>query len=367
MVDTMKKSQEFFLPPEIWQRAFFQHTHPDSLWTDGRQVCSAWRSEIPKVFAKKYLENPDMVQIYFDCGTSRIDGVNCQMGAEMIFDRYEGAAKARCVFKDNPLTTGRKNGGYSESFNRTYELKKRYAWRTGLEWYLGADPDAREEGGRFDLPPHQIRIKSKANDTELPNLEFDVLKREFSFEWEVMFDHFYGEAARQEKRDHVVMAEMAGYLSPANGDTSIVNAMVLSKRNMATRRANMKAIRRERIKKWHLEHHNFEFNDYLFEEEAEEKALTAIEEFELHGDFTRYAEDAESKAFAESHAEIQDVMAMMRVIRESRGIREDDEEGVTALFMQMLRGPPGGAEDDDDDASYMEEEDEEEEWSDDLA
>jgi hypothetical protein len=346
---------------------FFQHTHPDSLWADGRQVCSAWRSEIPKVFAKKYLENPDMFQIYFDCGTSRVDGVNCQMGAEMIFDRYEGEAKARCVFTENPLTTGGKNSSYSESFNRTYELKKRYAWREGLEWYLGADRDAREEGGRLDLPPHQIRIKSKANDTELPNLEFDVLKMEISFEWEGMFGHFYGEAARQEKRDHVVMAEMAEYLSPANGDTSIVDAMALSKRNRATRRANMKAIRRERIKKWHLENHDFEFNDYLFEEEAEEKALTAIEEFELHGDFTRFAEDAESRAFAESHASNQRIMAMVGVIRESRGIREDDEKGVTALFTQMLSGLPRGGEDDDDDASYIEEEDEEEGWSDDLA
>lgn len=162
------------------------------------------------------------------------------------------------------------------------------------------------------------------------------------------------------------MAEAAEYLG-SDSNTSIVEAMALSKKNRTTRRANMKAICRERIKKWHLEHHNFEFDDYLFEEEAEEKALTAIEEFELHGGFTRCAEDAESKAFAESHAATQDMMATMSVIRESRGIREDDEEGVTALFIQMLSGPPRGGEDDDDDASYIEEEDEEEGWSDDLA
>jgi hypothetical protein len=316
-------------------------------------VCSTWRSEIPKVFAKKYLENPDMVQIYSDCGTSRVEGVNCQMGAEMIFVRYEGDANHRCMFGENPRTTGGGSTGYSESFNKAYELKKRYAWRTGLEWYLGADPGARADGGRFSLPPFQIRIKSGANDTELPNLEFDVLKREISFNWKDMFDAFYGEAARQEKRDEAVMAEMAEYLSPANGDTSIVNAMALSKSNRATRRANMKAIRRERIKKWYLENHGFEFTDSLIEEEAEDKALDAIEDFELHGDFSRCAEDAESKAFTESYAETQDIMAMMRVIRESRGIREDDEEGVTELFMQMING-----------ARDMEEEDE---WSDDLA
>jgi hypothetical protein len=356
-----KKARNSYLPPEIWQRVFSQHTHPNSLRTDGRQVCSAWRSEIPKVFAKKYLENPDMVQIYLDCGTSRIEGVNCQMGAEMVFDRYEGEARHRCVFKENPLTTGKMNNRNSESFTQAYELRKRCAWRAGLQDYLGGDPGAREDGGNFDLPPYQIRIKSKANDTELPHLEFDVLKKEISFEWKGMFDCFYGEAARQEKRDHVVMADMAEHLSPANGDTSIVNAMALSKKNMATRRTNKKAIRRERIKKWYLENHNLEFTDSLMEEEAEEKALTAIEEFELHGDFARCAEDAESRAFAESHASKQELMAMMNVIRESKGIREDDEEGVTSLFMQMLGGPPGGARDGYDDASYMEEDEDYEE------
>ena len=308
-----------------------------------------------------------MVQIYFDCGSATIEGIDCQMRAEMVFDRYEGGAKHRCVFKENPLTTGKVNNKNSESFTQAYELRKRCAWRAGLQDCLGGDPGARKDGENFDLPPHQIRIKSKANDTELPHLEFDVLKREISFEWKGMFDCFYGEAARQEKRDHVViadMADMAEYLSPANGDTSIVNAMALSKKNMATRRTNKKAIRRERIKKWYLENHNLEFTDSLMEEEAEEKALTAIEEFELHGDFARCAEDAESRALAESHASKQSMMAMMNFIRESRGIREDDEEGVTALFMQMLGGPPGGAREGYDDASYMEDENEDE-WEED--
>jgi hypothetical protein len=96
------------ISPELWQRVFFQHSHPNSLWTTGRQVCSMWRSEIPKVFARKYLENPDMVQIYFDCGTSRVEGVDCQVRVEMVFDRYEAEADTPCVFREHPLTTGRK-------------------------------------------------------------------------------------------------------------------------------------------------------------------------------------------------------------------------------------------------------------------
>lgn len=85
MAEFSIKKQALYLPPEVWQRVFFQHTDPESLWTAGRQVCSMWRSEIAKVFAKKYLENPDMVQIYFDCGIARIEGANCMMGAEMVF------------------------------------------------------------------------------------------------------------------------------------------------------------------------------------------------------------------------------------------------------------------------------------------
>jgi hypothetical protein len=44
-------------------------------------------------------------------------------------------------------------------------------------------------------------------------------------------------------------------------------------------------------------------------------------------------------------------MEEMDVIRESRGVREDDEEGMKALFMQMLGDPPDDTESDGD--SYM--------------
>jgi hypothetical protein len=316
-------------------------------------VCSVWRSEIPKVFAKKYLQNPDMMQIYIDCGTSRVDGVNCQMGAEMVFDRYEGETNRRCVFRENPLTTGRTTNCNDEAFKQQYERVKSRAWRTGLEWYIGGDPGAREEGGRFDLPPHQIRIKSKANDTELPKLEFDGSRRELSFEWEGMFDAFYSEAVRQEKRNHAITAAA----TDLPDGCSIVGALALSKRNKAARRSNVKEIRRERIKKWHLENHNFVFPDRLFEEEDEAKALAAIEEFEMHGDFMRCAEDTESRQNAESHAGLQATMSMLDFFRKNMGVREDDEEGMNAVLMHMLGGPPRDDDESDHDESDHDESD----------
>ena len=270
-----------------------------------------------------------MVQIYFDCGTLRVEGVDSQVGVEMIFDRYEGQAKARCVFKENPLTTGRKDSGNSDGFERN----KSDAWRKGLKRYLRPGVGARAESGRFDLPPYQIRIKTKANDTELPNLEFDVPKREISFEWEGMFDRFYSEGARLEKRAYAIWVADARYLR--DDHRSLVGALALKKKHNAPRRINMRAVRRERVKKWHLEKHNFDFEDGLFKPDAEDKALAAIEEFELHGDYIRCAEDTEARKFLKDHAGTQRLLARLNLLREVRGVREDDEEGVQALLTEM--------------------------------
>jgi hypothetical protein len=51
-------------PPEIWHRILLEHakdTTRTELWTFGRRVCSPWRSKIAKVYAKKYLENGNLV------------------------------------------------------------------------------------------------------------------------------------------------------------------------------------------------------------------------------------------------------------------------------------------------------------------
>jgi hypothetical protein len=91
-----------YLPPEIWEQIFHQHTQPNYFWHIGRQVSLTWRSGITAVFAKKYLENPDMLQIYYDCGRTGISGCLCDLRVEMVFDRYEGddKVKQRCVFAE---------------------------------------------------------------------------------------------------------------------------------------------------------------------------------------------------------------------------------------------------------------------------
>jgi hypothetical protein len=245
--------------------------------------------------------------IYFDCGTLKNKGLNTPMRVEMGFNRYEGETKDRSVFTEH-FTTGRRKSGDSETFSQQYEDIKFGMWRGNVAWYLGTDPGVRDEGGRrrFDLPPYQIRIKSRANDGELPNLGYDFQKREISFEWEGMFARFYREAAKQGKREQSIMSEATESLN--RGDCSIVGARPHSKRNKEVRRSSAKYIRRYRIKEWYLENHNWVFRNNSFDEEREQKALDDIEEFEMHGGFTRCAEDAESRQRAETHAAKQQML-----------------------------------------------------------
>jgi len=171
-----------YLPPEIWQRIFFQHTDPYSLWTTGRKVCSTWRAGIPKVFAKKYLENNDMVQIYFDLGQRPVEGMLTDLTyVEMVFNRYEEKTKDRCVFVATPGMIWPQYPVFPTNFNQSVERERFAEWQRKLDLYLGVDAEARAKGGRFDLAPYQIRIKGVTNDTELPKLEYDFEKREISF------------------------------------------------------------------------------------------------------------------------------------------------------------------------------------------
>lgn len=115
-----------------------------------------------------------------------------------------------------------------------------------------------------------------------------------------------------------------------------------------------KNIRCHRIKRFYKDNHNYVFEDHLFEEEAEEKALDAIEEHELHGDLTRCAEDTASKERAEAHTDSRDMFEFMETMRGMKGVREDDENGLMAFFMKLMGagGPLSGQGDEDEDDDH---------------
>jgi hypothetical protein len=347
MSQNTAKKQSYYLPLELWQRIFFQHTDLNQLWIAGRQVCSLWRSEIPKVFAKKYLENPDMVQMYFDLGGERIEGEECFMAAKLVFSRYEGEFNKRCVFTESSSTNGRARME-PNSFNQKYERCKHRVWRDGVKRYLGIHAGVRKDGGRFDLPPHQICIKSRARDSELPKLAFESNKREISFEWEGMFTQFFLESAMLADAEAKIMTESIQWLE--DGNPTIVGAMAHKKKRSEALRNAAKNVRRHRIKRFYLDNHNYVFKDHLFEEGAEENALDAIQEHELRCDFTRCAEDTESKERAETHADSRDMFEFMETMRGIKGVREDDENGLMALLVELMgAGGPGEEDEDEED------------------
>lgn len=124
----------------------------------------------------------------------------------MVFNSYEGEGNEWCVFTEHSSANGRAREG-SHEFCQKYERRKTRLWRDGLSVYLAGDPSAREDGGRFDLPPYQIRIKSSARDSELLNRAFEFNKREISFEWERMFTQFFLESTMLANAQSKVMAE----------------------------------------------------------------------------------------------------------------------------------------------------------------
>jgi hypothetical protein len=290
-----------YLPPEIWHRIFLQNTYPNDLWHVGRQVCSMWRTEIPKVFAKKYLENPNMLQIYYDCGMTGIAGCLCDMNAEMVFDRYEGANRLRCVFAENPLTTGAENRGLGEENDAEYRRQKYDNWRADIEFYLGVRRKYKKKeraspAGGFQRRIHQVRFKARANDTALPGLEFDFARREISFEWRRMFDAFCSEAVLLEERERGLLAGSSEqWLN--EGKHSMAGDLAFSNTTKAARFSIAKEVRHERIERWH--HIDFEFKDALFDVKSEQYAIWALKWFEARGDFVRCAEDEEERMIAD--------------------------------------------------------------------
>jgi hypothetical protein len=289
-----------YLPPEIWHRILLEHAKDNNrteLWTFGRRVCSPWRSEIAKVFAKKYLENGNLVQIepHFGSSTDRPHLHFERLTATFVFDRYEQNNKHRCVFKEAPDSIAKRD--------KAYDGKMFAAFEERVELYLGTDSKA----ARFDLPPCRIQVGPRVNDTELPNLKYDSQKREISFEWEGTFTRFFREATVLERLEGKIKAEAKQWFAdnddPAKKFTRKITARALARRHKDARRDTAKRIRRSRIKESYLEHHGLDFKDERFDAEEENKALNHIERWQDYSVLADCTETPEEKLTAKSFAE----------------------------------------------------------------
>jgi hypothetical protein len=288
------------LPLELWLLIFSQNTDPKHLWITGRQVCSTWRSKIPKVIAKKYLECPQMTQIHASCTSAKEKHLACMMGHQSCFSHYE--SKTRAVFKHSPLKLDRH---YSQECRDQITSAKETGSRSIGFFQLGrptgplsGETCLEEAGGRrCDIPPYQIWIKWDKTDTELPCLEVDFEKREISFEWQRMLELFYGEIEVLDRRDRKLAKEATEWLDQEKPDfTAVLHRAVA---DLDSRRDHHRKVRRNRIDKQYREIHGQ--NRCGFTNTANERMLELRLLRRFHN--VRCAEDEEQKQMKKDQEE----------------------------------------------------------------
>lgn len=212
-------------------------------------MCSTWRSEIPKVIAKKYLEDPQMTQIYACCLSVKEKHIACLMSRVLGFSHYEG--KTRAVFKPSHRAWERP-GHLRECRDQITSAKNEGTRSIGFfqlgrpKGPLSGDTCLEEAGGRrCDIPPYEIWIKWDKTDTELPGLEVNFEKREISFEWQRMIELFYREVAVLDKSDRELAKEATGWLDQEKPDFAAVLHRALE--DLDAWRDHHKKVRRNRI------------------------------------------------------------------------------------------------------------------------
>ena len=257
------------------------------------------------MFAEKYLQDPLITEIYYDCDGGYVGDELCYMGMKMHFARFEDD-KRRCVFVESGKTSTCKRHWEDHEWEEYQEIKYRH-WREKVHMYRGySDGSVNDEGGRFDIPAHQIRIKTHVNDTELPDCRFDFQKREISLNWFGMFDRFYREVAAVDRSEDKsvygnIMPEMDAFKANGGRFNDFNDLVPYLRKWISSSKTARRDVRRFRIKEWYDEcWGNEEFpltctNEFLEEHyvEDETEALKAVREMEKGVDFIEFAEDAD--------------------------------------------------------------------------
>lgn len=273
------------LPLEVWHLIFIQNTNPKHLWTVGRKVCSTWRSEIPKVIAKKYLEDPTMTQIHSDSETTEVEDLTCLMGSKLIFSHYDPRNKTRAVFKQCPKEG---KGGHEHFCTLTRERAGENKSRSLDDFHIsaGLSDEGRcsfcfgsSKNRRCDLPPYSIRIKWEANDTELPGLEADFARCEISFEWQGMFEMWFREAAILNRLYQDIATDSLQWLDREK--PSMARVMLRTWADNDARMVCRKEVRRNRINRRDNEIHHSHLHGGSFDPEIGKRILEGFQELEV--------------------------------------------------------------------------------------
>lgn len=279
-------------------------------------MCSAWRTEIPKVIAKKYLEDPNMVQIHSDCETSRFKRFACLMGPELGFSHYQGSANDRAVFK--PIYKALAAPDHHEPECNTIYGRARIRGSQSVDDLRlpiaqNHVPRIQQMGCKHvDLPPCQIRIKWVSNDTELPDLEVDFAKGEVSFLWQPMLELFYREAAALDRHDGRLAAEALEWLNAE--DRSIAAVLVRTWKDRAARESRRMMLRCERITDRYRNVHNHKYSG-RFHTRYDNMALRAFQGLEVPEKRIRpCAEDGDEKERMRLRYQADNALGLMDLI-----------------------------------------------------
>ncbi|KAK4611510.1 hypothetical protein CLAFUW4_13234 [Fulvia fulva] len=199
---------------------------------------------------------------------------------ELFFDRLEGPNDSRCVFKEDPKSTGGPSKGASETFRRTYEKKKGQQWRRALDEYMGIKHGRRTKIRQFERPAHIISIYGHSLDSVLPGLEYDIENRELSFQWEPMLAAFFSEQHELNRRSEGLesYSELADQfaaeqIQPYSGHLRFALMAVKLQKAAAAKEKVMLRVRRQRIMKQYREFYTEERIDKDYDVDAHDEAV----------------------------------------------------------------------------------------------
>lgn len=219
------------------------------------------------MFLKRFVKDPRYCSIFFDCGSYPLaNGTVYHTDMVMVFSRMDPRNPSRCIFVEQHARTPdldyqSHQYGISPGKYAVYEALKYVEWYMHMIYYEGLGEDQRkvaERCGRRELTPHVIRIKTMVNDTELPDLSFDIDKREISFNWQDMLDQFFREQEAIQRMiseswtkciEPIFAMDVAG--CPIHTTGKLIEVVKpFQERDREMRRV----IRRRRITQWYRDH-----------------------------------------------------------------------------------------------------------------
>ncbi|KAF1949534.1 hypothetical protein CC80DRAFT_457311 [Byssothecium circinans] len=170
------------LPPELWIRILTFNTSLVHLWTSCRHTSHTFLAYTEQVFAEHAIRN---TFIDFHLEKYNLGGKSKRPEIPTSFSHFElgvkredgGREKGKVVFKDKRRRS-EIGGGKRKEYDRMMER-----WEGNVR------------GWRAEMPSFTISVDGMVSDTEIPELDIDISKREITFDWRRMYTLFFREQA----------------------------------------------------------------------------------------------------------------------------------------------------------------------------